>query len=366
MAFGPSCKCAVLVLVAAMQGALAGISQEEQFPAPAPITETTCSCQCCKGNSCSLVFEGTCDKSQLIVSCKDLPDYNTSVLQNVTLDPKRSLCFSANVAVCASYPECTRTRSDTMNTTMALYASGRTYFYDPVLQQDVNITNIEVNATFVMSPFPAPASPKVVIEANLETYCPCAAQWEADFQQFVMPALGDIVELRRYWDGTAKADGSVSCFHGDTECQVNTYEECARVQASSWQQSLAYSNCWNNCTQEGFPKQTCAGQYSFPKDTSLAQSCAEKHGLSWTSIASCAIDPAVGGKLLWNSSKFSDTHGLTPYGVKGLPVVFVDGKMESKFWDCNSHGPGHINLINAICKAYNGTKPAACSQTFIV
>merc|ERR1719469_300592 len=68
-----------------------------------------------------------------------------------------------------------------------------------------------------------------------------------------MPAVGDIVELRRYWDGTAKDDGSVSCFHGKTECEVNTYEECARVQSTSWQQSLSYSNCWNNCPN-GFDK----------------------------------------------------------------------------------------------------------------
>jgi hypothetical protein len=209
-------------------------------------------------------------------------------------------------------------------------------------------------------------APKVVVEANLEGYCPCAPQWEADFEQFVIPAVGDIVELRRYWDGTPKSDGSVKCFHGSTECEVNTFEECARTQAESWQQSLSYSNCWNNCSKEGFPKRTCAGQYGFPKDTSLAQTCADKHGLNWTSIAACAADPTVGGKLLWNSSKFADTHGLTPYGMKGLPVVFVDGKQESKFWDCNSHGSGHAKLIQAICNGYNGSKPAACTQSVIV
>jgi len=212
--------------------------------------------------------------------------------------------------------------------------------------------------------------PKVIVQANLQSGCPCAPQWETDFQNFVMPAVGDIVELRRYWDGTAKEDGSVECFHGDGECVVNTYEECARVQATSWQQSLAYSTCWNNCTKgfdKSHPGRTCSGQYNFfLQNTDLAQSCAGQHGLDWDAIAACAKDADVGGKLLWNSTSMAAALGLTPYNVKGTPTVAVNGKVESTTLDCNSDGQGHIKLIKLICEAYTGTTPAGCEQLVAV
>jgi len=122
------------------------------------ITESSCSCQCCKGNGCSLTVQGACDKSLLIMSCKDLDGYNKSALQNVTLDPNRSSCFNATPAVCGGYPLCRRTESDNQTTTVLLQATGRTYFYDPVVRHAVNVSDIEVKMKTDMKPCPPSAS----------------------------------------------------------------------------------------------------------------------------------------------------------------------------------------------------------------
>lgn len=58
-----------------------------------------------------------------------------------------------------------------------------------------------------------------------------------------MPAVGEIVEYRRWMDATLHSGGEVTCFHGEQECQANTLQLCAQNQTDNWQQWLNYSVC---------------------------------------------------------------------------------------------------------------------------
>ena len=62
-----------------------------------------------------------------------------------------------------------------------------------------------------------PTAPLVDLIVSTESLCPCAGQWTHDLVNTVLPAVGEIVDVQRYVDGTANDDGSVWVFHGEAE-----------------------------------------------------------------------------------------------------------------------------------------------------
>ena len=218
---------------------------------------------------------------------------------------------------------------------------------------------------FVALVWAVKAAEKVVVEEFMESYCPCSGQWAADFAQYVVPAVGNIVELRRSMDGSPHDDGSVSCFHGASECRANTLGLCAQNQTDDWQQWLNYTVCLNGpCHGPRADMKFCDFQYDVAtsKGAQREVDCAAAAVLDYSQLMSC-WNGTLGAKLLLDSAKYDKQTG-EKYGMQGLPVVRVNGDKFSHFWDCNSHSTKLNSLITAICDAYEGSpKPSACAAT---
>eukprot|EP01061_Rhynchopus_euleeides_P002936 TRINITY_DN1226_c2_g1_i2.p1 TRINITY_DN1226_c2_g1~~TRINITY_DN1226_c2_g1_i2.p1 ORF type:complete len:238 (+),score=111.33 TRINITY_DN1226_c2_g1_i2:87-716(+) len=206
----------------------------------------------------------------------------------------------------------------------------------------------------------AVAATPVTVEVFTESYCPCSGTFHEQYYNNIMPLIDSIAVLNRSWDGAAHGD-TVKCFHGERECEANTLQACAQNMAgANYKQWLNYTVCINGpCKNVGCPE-----QYSVAENSSLAreQSCAAAVGLDWNTMYSCYTGP-LGKQLLMRDALF-DSAEKEGYGLRGLPVVKVNGKLFSKFWDCDSYKADyHKALVQEVCAAYTGTdKPAACSQ----
>ena len=95
-----------------------------------------------------------------------------------------------------------------------------------------------------------PSVPKVRLRVWTEAIDPCSPQWVQDFLRNVWPAVGEILDVERYLDGTANPDGTTDTFHGRSEFLANKYEACVQHQSSSSPtgghlESLRYTSCVN-------------------------------------------------------------------------------------------------------------------------
>lgn len=228
---------------------------------------------------------------------------------------------------------------------------------------------------------------KVCLTISTESLDPCSPQWIFDFQNNVLPAVGDILQVRRYLDGTAKPAGEsclfeqpmdfhVCTFHGDVEREVHYYEGCVQYFAAQLgledrghRASLEYTYCTNgNCTGPGtgcFGLNFCeyTGTLLTPEGLVRSRDCVKAidPALVWQDISECAVG-IQGRNLHWESSRYINEIGLT-FGAVGLPPVLLNGEAFSCFFDCNSHATQLQPLIDKICELYNGdTPPAACTQ----
>lgn len=211
-------------------------------------------------------------------------------------------------------------------------------------------------------------APLVNVTEFMESLCPCAGQWNFDFQKYIMSTpLRNIVRFQRYMDGTAHDNGNVTCFHGEQENRANTLQLCAKHFNSSVDVWLNYTVCINGlCTGPGGPLNLTYCEYQFdngdPKGYAREQECANKVGLDWEKLKTCMASD-LGKKLLWDSAKYTNDVGEV-YGLQGLPVVHVNGERVSKFWDCDSYDTKLVPLITSICNAYSGTpKPRICQNS---
>ena len=203
-----------------------------------------------------------------------------------------------------------------------------------------------------------------------ESLCPCAAQWIWDFHEHVLPAVGDIITVERYVDGSAKEDGSVSTFHGERELLSQKHEVCVQYLAEEngedgFLASLQWTACVNGICNG--PAGTlglvfCEDMGSVGSNDGVDQAtqCAEEVNLEWPVIDACG-QGELGAELHWESSNHGNESDVT-YGMQGLPVVWVNEDRISEFWDCNSHQTNSEIVISRICAAYHGNeKPDACN-----
>ena len=212
-------------------------------------------------------------------------------------------------------------------------------------------------------------SQKVNVTVYIESYCPCSGQWQFDFQKYIVnTTIQDITTLYRYWDGTAHADGNVTCFHGPDECSANQLNECVQNMTDTWQLWLNYTACIDGYCSPKVDLQYCQYQYDIgPRKNSsrgLKQEelCAQKYNLDWNKINECSTSQA-GYKLLWESAKHGN-EAHEEYGIEGLPVVWVNESRFSTFWDCDAYETKMVPLVERICDVYksmnNGPLPPDC------
>ena len=154
--------------------------------------------------------------------------------------------------------------------------------------------------------------------------CPCSAQFAFDFNASIwsFPEMRSAIEFKQPFSASAKKDNLTSCFHGDKECRFEKWLLCAQVQ--DFDAAFDWELCVDgHCTGDFFPNlDPCSTQYENPDNATLMQTCAAKAGLDYAKLQACAAG-AEGEQLLLEDAR----HYTASYGIQGLPVVQVAGKV---------------------------------------
>lgn len=122
------------------------------------------------------------------------------------------------------------------------------------------------------------------------------------------------------------------CQHGDVECNGNIVMACAIKTNPSFQKYMPFINCF-----EG----------DHDASNSSASACAQLAGLDWSVIETC-VSSAEGVDATVANAQATLSLGN---GKLGVPWVLINGEQVE---DTDT-------LLSAVCEAYNGVKPAACS-----
>jgi len=132
------------------------------------------------------------------------------------------------------------------------------------------------------------------------------------------------------------------CMHGQSECVGDITELCVQMLTkNNWQQ-------WFQLVQ-------CADQNYGNIPTNL-DTCAQQLGLDVNQIHACAKGSI--GKALMMAS-INRTNSL-PNQPIGSPTIYINGACDYGFYPCNNlSGP---QWLDAVCAAYTGPLPPACSQ----
>ena len=95
----------------------------------------------------------------------------------------------------------------------------------------------------VLSAAVAPA-PKVPVTIMVEAYCPCSGAWPYELYTKLLPQIGELMELDRFFDASSSPLASQGCcnpspnktipksnvcFHGQNECVADRLQACAQA-----------------------------------------------------------------------------------------------------------------------------------------
>ena len=149
----------------------------------------------------------------------------------------------------------------------------------------------------------------------------------------------DIMNITEYFVGQNDGNGQFSCMHGQGECVGDMLELCAQAIYKDSTSVPAYA--W-------YDFGTCMQGPDFESIPQNAQSCAEKVGLDWSTLNTCASG-SQGQKLFANSISYANTQG-----IYATPTNSINGKVYVG-------GPNYP--LEVICEAYTGTKPAGCQNS---
>jgi hypothetical protein len=211
----------------------------------------------------------------------------------------------------------------------------------------------------------------------VESYCPCSGAWEASFANDILPAVGSIVTLSRVFDAAAAGtqgccrpsavhDSSVSCMHSLTECTADRLQRCTQEKYPDWQTYLDYTVCIQGECRRSKDALGCETQFVVGMDSNKQREmdCAKNMTLDYDAISEC-WSGREGIDLMESEADRSDeiAEKVGLYGLKGLPLVLIDGELFSSFFDCDASSEKYVeDLIGAICAAFDGGEdaPAAC------
>lgn len=175
-----------------------------------------------------------------------------------------------------------------------------------------------------------PANPGAVkVELFVMSQCPYGVEAEQKFKD-VVDKFGADIDFKVEFIGDDK-DGELSSMHGPKEVKGDLVQICAQKYSPKWFDMILCQN-------------------KNPRAVDLNwESCAKDAGMPVSQIKSCA-EGKEGKDLL--AASFSRSESL---GVSGSPTIHIGGK--------NYEGRRGVNdLSRAICAAYTGDKPAACSS----
>lgn len=225
------------------------------------------------------------------------------------------------------------------------------------------------------------AAPRVPVVIMVESYCPCSGAWPYEFYTKLLPAIGELVTLDRFFDASSSPLASQGCcnplpnktipktnvcFHGQNECVADRLQACAQaLYPDKW---LEYTLCINGpcAAKEGLDILGCKHQsiVGTPKNLAAEQECAAKLTMSWQDLKTCWTG-AQGVELMEESAARSDTGAYKAvYGYEGLPVVWINGTRFSKFEQCDASKASYQQeFIATVCAASTRRPlPVACHR----
>lgn len=190
--------------------------------------------------------------------------------------------------------------------------------------------------------FSLKAQPLVPVQFYGMSKCPYAAMMVGYFDQNTMlPGIAGITNIT--FDYIAQIDpNSPSGFdskHGPSEVQGDLYEVCVEYLYPSafWAFLVCADNNYN----------------SIPDNLN---SCASTLNINPAKISACV--KGLSSALLTTSIKKTDALGIT-----NSPTVFIAGQcVYGSLTSCTNMDPQSDMMLQAICAAYTGKKPASCSQ----
>lgn len=199
-----------------------------------------------------------------------------------------------------------------------------------VIDSAINVEKVKTSKTTT------PKGEKVDKPLNIELYVMSQCPYGVQAENTMFKAIKDLGEenfnLQVDYIATALGDGKFQSLHGQAEVDGDIRELCAKEQDKT--KFLDYVLCMNEN----------------PKDIpGNWESCATKVGLDANAIDTC-FNGQKGKDLLTKSTKASQNAQAT-----GSPTIVING---AKY----SGGRGVNDFKRAFCNAFEGEKPAACSD----
>lgn len=175
-----------------------------------------------------------------------------------------------------------------------------------------------------------PAEGAVKVEFYVMSQCPYGTQVE-DAIAPVLDKLGSNVDFHLDFIATDNGDGTFRSLHGQKEVDGNIVQLCAIK--NNPDKYMKMITCMNDNAQ-GIP--------------SNWEACAQTNGLKVDAIKTCS-QGEEGKQLLRESLAKAQARQ-----AGGSPTIYINN---AKY----SGARGENDFLRAICNAYTGTKPAACS-----
>lgn len=186
----------------------------------------------------------------------------------------------------------------------------------------------------------APKPVSVVIHG--EAKCPDMGSIEDIFEDVVSTLGEDVVEVTLGWIAKANEQYPTGYWslHGQTEVIGNAYTSCA-AEMYGMTKALKFTKCLN---------------VNISVVPTNARECAGKTGLDFEALRACALGEK-GAKLLKEGVALSDS-----YGAVWSPTIYIDGQMFCLWHSSPCKASKESDFGKAVCDAYTGTRPAACSK----
>jgi predicted DsbA family dithiol-disulfide isomerase len=170
----------------------------------------------------------------------------------------------------------------------------------------------------------------VEVELYVMSQCPYGVQAEAAFKD-VVAKFGKDINFKVEFIGQTAASGDLTSMHGANEVKGDMVQACAQKISPKW---FEFVLCQNKNMKEVHTNwEACASEVGIPADK----------------LGAC-LNGQEGKDLLAASFKKA-----TEKGARGSPTILIGGKK-------HEGGRRAADLMKAICGAYTGAKPAACSS----
>jgi len=146
--------------------------------------------------------------------------------------------------------------------------------------------------------------------------------------------VGEIMDFEYIAYGNARGvPPKMTCQHGEEECKMNTYEECAKNQTrGNFKKYMPFANCLEQQKKTVTPD--------------VVKECASKMNLDGDDIVSCLTD-GRGDKLNTAAAKATPSH-------EGVPWVTYNGKVMKDY--------DYHPVLKKACDDWTGTKPPCCKN----